>query len=77
MLDDIVSEELRLKILNLLRVLHEQGIEEVHMGGLMRILGIQNETAAEFDDKALALDADLAKYMSDTGSLRDTTQTLH
>lgn len=77
MLDEIENEDLRLKIINLMHVLYEHGIDEIHMGGLMRILGIENEAASEFDDKALVLDAEFAKYMSDMASLRDTTQTLH
>ena len=77
MLDDIASEDLRLRILSLMYMLYEYGINEVHMGGLMRLLGVDNENAAEYDDKVLELDADFAKYMSDIGSLRNTSQTLH
>lgn len=77
MLDDIASEDLRLRILSLMYMLYEYGINEVHMGGLMRLLGVDNENAAEYDDKVLELDAEFAKYMSDIGSLRNTSQTLH
>tara|TARA_R110000822_G_scaffold87928_1_gene204110 strand:+ start:62 stop:295 length:234 start_codon:yes stop_codon:yes gene_type:complete len=77
MLDDIDSEDLKLRVLDLMYVLYEHGIDEVHMGGLMRILGVDNEIAVDYDEKILALNADFAKYMSDIRSLRDTSQTLH
>ena len=77
MLDDIDSEDLKLRILNLMYVLYEHGVDEVHMGGLMRILGVDNEIAVDYDEKILALNADFAKYMSDIRSLGDTSQTLH
>jgi hypothetical protein len=58
-------------------VLYEYGLRDVHMGGLLRILGVPDAVAAEFDDKVLGLDADFAKYMNDIQSGRDLSQTLH
>jgi len=41
MLEDLkVDQAIRLAILNLCVILHDCGITEVHVGGLMRILGV-------------------------------------
>lgn len=75
--DDTIDEDIRAHVLSLMYVLYEYGIREVHMGGLMRILGIGNDVAAGFDDKVFALDDDFAKYMNDIQSGRDLSQPLH
>jgi hypothetical protein len=78
MLDDnTLDEEIRAHVLSLMYVLYEYGIREVHMGGLLRILGVPDEVSAGFDDKVLELDDDFAKYMTDIKSGRDASQTLH
>jgi len=79
MFDDTdFSEEVRSQILGLMYVMYEYGITEVHMGGLMRILGIPDETAKEWDDKVMCLDADFAKYISEMSSLEHlSSPTLH
>ena len=74
---DQTTEEIQAKILALLHLFHELGIHEVHMGGLMRILGVDDDTAAEFDHKVFVLDSDVAKYMDDIGLSRDPAQLLH
>ena len=53
------SQELQLKIkdlmLDLMAVLHENGIREVHMGGMMRLLGVDEEVAKEYDHERIRL----------------------
>jgi hypothetical protein len=75
--DDKLDEVIQAHMLSLMYVLYEYGIRDVHMGGLLRILGISDEIAAGFDDKVLGLDANFAKYMNDIQSGRDLSQTLH
>jgi hypothetical protein len=75
--DDNLDDNIRAHVLSLMYVLYEYGIREVHMGGLLRILGVSDEVAAESDDKVLSLDANFAKYMNDIQSGRDLSQTLH
>jgi hypothetical protein len=78
MLDDLKLEEtLRLSILNLMLVLYDCGIEEIHLGGLMRILGVSNEVAATYDDQLVEVDEDFAKYVEAINEPRPTDQTLH
>jgi hypothetical protein len=75
--DDKLDEDIRPHVLSLMYVLYEYGIREVHMGGLLRILGISDEVASGFDDRVLGLDDNFAKYMNDIQSGRDLSQTLH
>lgn len=78
MLDDLKLEEtLRLNILNLMLVLYDCGIKEIHLGGLMRVLGVSNEVAATYDDQLVEVDEDFAKYVEAINEPRPTDQTLH
>ena len=37
-------------------VLYEHGIKEAHMGAMMRLLGVDDESAAKHDDESVVLD---------------------
>jgi len=78
MLDDLKLEEsLRLNILNLMLILYDCGIKEIHLGGLMRILGVSNNASSEYDDQLVELDDNFAKYVEAINEPRPTDQTLH
>jgi EAL domain-containing protein (putative c-di-GMP-specific phosphodiesterase class I) len=68
---------IRTAIHNLLLVLYEQGITEVHTGGLMRILGVSNEAAQQHDDERLVLDQEFVKYVEQINTPRPVDQILH
>lgn len=74
---DNTTDETQAKILALMYMLYEHGIQEVHMGGLMRILGVDNDTASTFDHKVFVLDGNFAKYIDDIRLSRDPAQLLH
>jgi hypothetical protein len=75
--DDKLDDDTRAHVLSLMYILYEYGIHEVHMGGLLRILGVDNEVARDYDDKVFALNDEFAKYMNDIRSGRDLSQPLH
>jgi hypothetical protein len=80
MTDDELDQEIRLIIMELMLVLHKHGIKEVHMGGLMRLLGVKEKLAAECDDDRVELTEDFGKYitqMIDLSAASDSNQTLH
>jgi hypothetical protein len=78
MLDDIeLDQTIRLAILNLMVVLYDCGIEEVHIGGVMRILGVSNEKAQQHDDERLILDKNFVKYVEQINKPRPADQSLH
>jgi hypothetical protein len=76
MLDEL-DYPIRMAINQLMLVLYEQGITEIHTGGLMRLLGVPNEVSQEYDDERILLDDDFVKYVSEFNSLRSSDQSLH
>ena len=68
---------IRTAIHNLMLVLYEQGITEIHTGGLMRILGVSDEVAQEYDNERLILDDNFVKYVEEINTPRPKDQPLH
>jgi hypothetical protein len=58
-------------------VLYDCGIEEVHVGGVMRILGVANDKAQQHDDERLVLDENFVKYVEQINEPRPADQLLH
>lgn len=53
---DILNEEsVKELVVNICLVLSDFGITEVHVGGLMRLVGIDEELAAEHDDELMII----------------------
>jgi hypothetical protein len=76
--DDSLNTTIKLAIYNLMLILYDYGIEEIHMGGLMRILGVKNSVAKKHDNELVVLDKEFAKYVKElTRSVDSTGQTLH
>lgn len=78
MLDNLdIDQAVRLAILNLCVVLHECGITEVHVGGIMRILGVPDDLAQHHDDERIVLDNEFVKYVEQINEPRPADQILH
>jgi hypothetical protein len=78
MLDDLpVDQAIRLSILNLCVVLYDCGMNEVHVGGLMRILGVPDDQAQAHDDERLIIDDEFVKYVEQLNEPRPVDQVLH
>lgn len=78
MLDDPELEsEVRVLMYELMMVLYHHGITEVHVGGMMRIMGVNPDRAAEHDDEIVILDDKFAKYVESITEPRSSDQTLH
>ena len=53
---DILNEEaVKDLVVNICLVLSDFGITEVHVGGLMRLVGIDEELAAQHDDELMVI----------------------
>jgi hypothetical protein len=72
-----IDQSIRMTILNLMVVLYDCGIEEVHVGAVMRLLGVSNETAAKHDNERLVLDNNFVKYVEELNRPRPVNQPLH
>jgi hypothetical protein len=78
MLDHIeLDQQIRMALMNLMVVLYSCGITTIHLGGLMRILGVSNRIARRYDDEQLLLDEDFVKYVDQINEPRPTDQPLH
>ena len=78
MLDDPeLEQEVRVLMYELMMVLYQHGITEVHVGGMMRLLGVSNDRAAEHDDEMVILDRKFAKYVEQITEPRSSDQTIH
>ena len=76
MLDEL-DYPIRMAINQLMLVLYQQGITEIHTGGLMRLLGVPNEVSQEYDDERILLDDNFVKYVREFNSPRSSDQSLH
>ena len=72
-----VDQAIRLTILNLCVVLYDCGIEEIHVGAVMRLLGVPDDTAAVHDNERLLLDENFVKYVEQLNTPRPVDQPLH
>jgi len=78
MLDDPELEsEVRVLMYELMMVLYRHGITEIHVGGMMRLLGVNDASASAHDDEMVVLDAKFAKYVESITEPRSSDQTLH
>ena len=78
MLDDIeLDDHVRALITDLMIVMYEHGVREVHMGGMMRLLGVNNESSSGHDDEMVILDDKFAKYVREITEPRSSDQTIH
>jgi hypothetical protein len=74
---DKLDLAIRSAIHNLMLVLYDQGITEIHTGGLMRILGVSDEIAQEYDNERVILDDNFVKYVEEINTPRPPNQPLH
>ena len=78
MLDNIeLDQNIRMAILNLCVVLYDCGITEIHVGGIMRILGVSDTTAQTHDQERIVLDENFVKYVDEISQPRPNDQPLH
>ena len=78
MLTDLdLDQTMRVALMNLMVVLYQCGITEIHIGGLMRILGVSDATASLHDDERVLLDDKFVKYVEQINEPRPIDQILH
>jgi hypothetical protein len=78
MLDDKdLDETIRQSLMNLMVILYDCGIKQIHIGGLMRILGVDNTIASKHDDELIVVDEKFVKYVEQYNEPRPVDQTLH
>lgn len=74
---DKLDQLVKVLMADLMSVLHKHGISEVHVGGMMRLMGIDDAIAGDHDNERIELSEDFAKYVKEVNEPRPTDQTLH
>ena len=54
--EDQLHTRIKEIMVDIMIVLYEPGIKEAHMGAMMRLLGVDDESAAKHDDESVVLD---------------------
>jgi hypothetical protein len=76
--EEELDQRVKLLMFDLMLVLYTYGISEVNVGGLMRMLGVEETTAAKHDNEAVELTHEFAKYVKETrDTKRPDNETLH
>jgi hypothetical protein len=73
-------EPFRLAIMEIMMILHKHGIREVHIGAMMRLVGVEEEDAKICDGERIMLTEDFTKYVNQVltlSSVSSENQTLH
>jgi hypothetical protein len=72
-----LDQQIRAAVVRLMAALYEQGLTEIHMGGLLRLLGVSNDIASKHDDDRVALDQEFVDYVKKLNQPRPKNQRLH
>lgn len=75
--DSVLDPLIQVAIYRLMLVLYNQGITEIHMGGLMRILGMSDTIASQHDEDRMIMDEHFARYVHQMTQPRYHDQSLH
>ena len=62
--DDLIHERIKNIMLDVMAVLYDNGIKTVHMGAMMRLLGVADTKAAEHDSEIIELDEKFGALLS-------------
>ena len=70
----LYEEAVRELVVNLCWVLTEHGITEIHVGGLMRLVGIDCETASDYDGDVMVI-TDMQQKIKEEGETSELIET--
>jgi hypothetical protein len=63
--DEFLHERIKTVMLDVMAVLYDNNITLVHMGAMMRLLGVPDARAAEHDNEMLELDEKFGAMLSE------------
>ncbi len=63
--DDLIHERIKNIMLDVMAVLYDNGIKNVHMGAMMRLLGVDDSKASEHDLEVIELDEKFGTMLSE------------
>lgn len=63
--DDLLHERIRNIMLDVMAVLYDNGIKNVHMGAMMRLLGVDDSKASQHDSEMIELDEKFGSMLAE------------
>ena len=66
---DQLHEQIRTIMMDIMAVLYRNNFRTVRMGAMMRLLGVDDETAAEHDQDVVELDEKFAEVLKELNTL--------
>ena len=67
----LLEQEFRKLVTSICAVLYHHGITEIHVGGLMRVVGIDEDSASQHDDEIMVLGPEFESEMHEMGETID------
>jgi hypothetical protein len=78
MTEEDFDQRVKYLMFDLMLVLYQYGITTLNVGGLMRMLGVEETTAQKHDNEEVELTDEFAKYVKETrDTKRPDNATLH
>jgi hypothetical protein len=62
--DELLHERIKTVMLDVMAVLYDNGIKHVHMGAMMRLLGVDEVKASAHDNDMIELDENFGAMLS-------------
>ena len=62
--DETDHQRIKDIMIEVMAVLYEHGIKEAHMGAMMRLLGVDDASAANHDHESVVLDENFGKMLA-------------
>ena len=62
--DEFLHERIKTVMLDVMAVLYDNGIKHVHMGAMMRLLGVDDSKASAHDNELIELDEKFGAMLS-------------
>lgn len=76
--EETLDQQVKALMFDLMLVLYSHGITTVNVGGLMRMLGVKEDTAQKHDTEEVELTDEFAKYVREArDTKRPDNATLH
>jgi hypothetical protein len=67
--EDLLTEYMRDMMLDIVAALYSNGIRQVHLGGMMRLVGVPESVAREYDNDRMEITDEFAAMIASTGKL--------
>lgn len=69
---DPLFEHVRAIMVEVMAVLYANGYQELHVGGMMRLIGVADKMAKDYDQDRIEIDAEIVKQLAEELHLQGT-----